>query len=37
MAFRKAIIAESFDLSEAALGEFARIIPLDHSLDQFFL
>ena len=37
MAFRKAIFAEPLDLTEAALGEFARIIPLDHSLDHLGL
>src|SRR5438552_6094858 len=35
VAFRKSVFAKPFDLAEAALGEFARIIPGHHAFDHF--
>ena len=37
VAFRKAILAKTFDLGEAALGEVARVVAGDHSVDEFLL
>ena len=37
MAFREAIFAESFDLTEAARGEFRIITALHHAPDHLFL
>ncbi len=34
MAFRKAVFAEPLDLAEATLGEFQRIVPLQHAVDE---
>jgi len=34
VAFRKAIFAEPLDLAETMLGEFQRIVPLEHAVDE---
>ena len=34
VAFREAVFAEALDLAETALGEIARIVSCDHSLDH---
>ena len=37
MAFRKAIVAKTLDLVEAALGKVGRVAARDHARDHFFL
>ena len=37
MAFGKAVVAETFDLTEAALGEIARVAAAGHAVDHALL